>query len=66
MRVGLSDVDSHMRVPGDVRPSIEPVLGQVAVIDVSAVEPHIGKEALVALEERPGDERGRKQHGSPG
>ncbi len=32
LRVGLSLSDSHTGKPGAVRPSIEPVLGQVAVM----------------------------------
>ncbi len=64
LRVSLSLSDSQTIEPGAVSPSIEPVLGQVAVIEPAVVEPDVGQEALVALYERAANQRGGEAHGA--
>ena len=63
LRVGLSLSDSHTREPGAVRPIIEPVLGQLAVIDAAVVQAHVGEEALVALDQGAAKQRRGQSHG---
>ena len=64
LRVGLSLSDSHTTEPGAISPIIEPVFGQVAVIEPSVVQPHVGQEALVALDQRAANEGGGEAHGA--
>ena len=62
LRVGLSERDSQIRRPGSVRPSMVPVLGQVAVMHFAGVQLHVSEEALVAPDQRGGNEGRGKLH----
>ena len=54
LRVALSERDSQTRLPGAARPIMEPVLGQVAVIDSPVSRMTSARNLLYRCKRRPG------------